>query len=145
MSSSFAMRCPKCGSANYSISRDPHAYSMPEEFRLIFSCACGKQLFGMQVVEEHNRQERAHNAARSGAAATPPVETPMVSVKATPAPRTTAAAVPQAGVESCAWHECEKPRRPRSKYCSRACSNKNARHRFKQRKNAGEKSDREAA
>ena len=33
----------------------------------------------------------------------------------------------------CAWPGCKKPRRPNSKYCSRACSNKNARSRHKQR------------
>jgi hypothetical protein len=30
---------------------------------------------------------------------------------------------------TCAWHECDEPARERSKYCSRECSNKNARHR----------------
>lgn len=35
---------------------------------------------------------------------------------------------------TCAWHECDKPSRPRSIYCSRACSNKNARWRHKLRK-----------
>lgn len=34
----------------------------------------------------------------------------------------------------CAWHECSKQARPRSKYCSRNCSNKNARARHKARK-----------
>ena len=34
----------------------------------------------------------------------------------------------------CAWHECNKQARPRSKYCSRNCSNKNARARHKARK-----------
>ena len=34
----------------------------------------------------------------------------------------------------CAWHECSKTARPRSKYCSRNCSNKNARARHKARK-----------
>ena len=32
-----------------------------------------------------------------------------------------------------AWHECNEPARPRSKYCSRNCSNKNARARHKTR------------
>ena len=34
----------------------------------------------------------------------------------------------------CAWDDCEEPRRPTSKYCSRACSNKNARARHQRRK-----------
>lgn len=28
--------------------------------------------------------------------------------------------------ERCAWHKCENPRAPRSKYCCRTCSNRNA-------------------
>jgi len=44
-------------------------------------------------------------------------------------------------VEICAWHPCNRAARPGSKYCSRACSNKNARWRYKQRKS----SEREAA
>ncbi len=37
------------------------------------------------------------------------------------------------GDQVCAWPGCEKPRRSNSKYCSRACSNKNARARHKTR------------
>ena len=33
----------------------------------------------------------------------------------------------------CAWHNCSNPARPRSKYCSRNCSNKNARARHNKR------------
>lgn len=47
--------------------------------------------------------------------------------------------------ELCAWHNCTRGpangravRRKNSKYCSRACSNANARWRFKQRKKDGE-------
>ena len=34
----------------------------------------------------------------------------------------------------CAWHECDSPATGKSKYCSRNCSNKNARARYKARK-----------
>ncbi|MED5373191.1 MAG: hypothetical protein VX899_19390 [Myxococcota bacterium] len=37
------------------------------------------------------------------------------------------------GWEKCAWESCRKGRRPRSKYCSRNCSNKNARARHAKR------------
>ena len=47
--------------------------------------------------------------------------------------------------ELCAWHNCTRGpgggravRRKNSKYCSRACSNANARWRFKQRKKDGD-------
>ena len=33
----------------------------------------------------------------------------------------------------CDWRECQNPARKTSKYCSRACSNKNARWRYKKR------------
>ena len=33
-------------------------------------------------------------------------------------------------VNECAWKSCDKEARPRSKYCSRECSNKNARSRY---------------
>ena len=38
------------------------------------------------------------------------------------------------GWEKCAWDTCKRGRRPRSKYCSRNCSNKNARSRHARRK-----------
>ena len=34
----------------------------------------------------------------------------------------------------CAWRSCESPSRERSKYCSRTCSNKNARERYRKKK-----------
>ena len=37
------------------------------------------------------------------------------------------------GVQLCAWKDCGKPARPNSKYCSRNCSNKNARWRHRPR------------
>lgn len=37
---------------------------------------------------------------------------------------------------SCAYEGCDKPARDGSKYCSRACSNRNARKRHKERKAA---------
>ncbi len=52
----------------------------------------------------------------------------------TEAKKATKAAVESAvGTEECAWPGCAKPARKNSKYCSRACSNKNARHRHKLR------------
>jgi len=36
--------------------------------------------------------------------------------------------------DKCAWPPCAKRKRPRSKYCSRNCSNKFARHRHRQRR-----------
>ena len=41
---------------------------------------------------------------------------------------------PEADVKICAWEECDNPSRSNSKYCSRECSNKNARARHRERK-----------
>ena len=63
--------------------------------------------------------------------------TPAVTpkVKAAPKAPTKAELAKAAGVTVtiCAWHDCDEPARPRSKYCSRNCSNKNARARHKAR------------
>jgi hypothetical protein len=64
-----------------------------------------------------------------------PMAAPLV---AAPSP---AAAI--ASLEVCAWHECESERRKNSKYCSRECSNKNARARYR-RKKSDPKKDRQA-
>ena len=54
------------------------------------------------------------------------------------APHEEAAAVARpGGARRCALPGCENPARPRSKYCSRACSNRNARARYAARR-AGE-------
>ena len=37
-------------------------------------------------------------------------------------------------VKICEWHRCENPAAPRRKYCSKACSNKNARKAYRERK-----------
>jgi len=48
--------------------------------------------------------------------------------------RTAVAAPPAPAVSACAWTDCEEPPRSNSKYCSRSCSNKNARLRHSQRR-----------
>lgn len=217
----FNMKCPKCGSETFSITRDERTYSqMDEVFQLVFSCRCGKQMFGQSVIEEYNRQKREWETSRTGtvqadrerlakeraskktrealreafayrqsylherqreiqaaksrqgdepwrdrvapvvasaanSAAKKKAPTysggglsraaaPTAPVAAAPAAvqpvvvspvviEPTSEAVP--AEEMCAWPGCGKRRRPRSKYCSRACSNKNARARYKARKN----------
>ena len=78
---------------------------------------------------------------RSPVAEVPPVAEPTASpakakAKAEPRKASKAAeAAPQAeaGENQCSWPGCGKIARKNSKYCSRACSNKNARHRHKLR------------
>jgi hypothetical protein len=63
--------------------------------------------------------------------------------KKTSTPRVEVAQVADGAVEKCAWFKCTKgpnggpaDSRPRSKYCSRACSNSSARYRHKIRAKA---------
>jgi len=239
---SFRMSCPKCGTRNYNITRDVRTSAAQDAVAgLVYSCRCGKQMFGDAVVKEHERQQRefeessadrsaedharrqaeldeqrrqaqlqeafdyrrefvarrqAEDAAREEArrveedrawreriakvagdddddvvrpvrppraapkapparpAAPPPAAKPAKPVAKPVAPplaeQVTPASTPAPAAASkpaepsddddgedggpCAWHECDKMARPRSKYCSRECSNKNARLRHKQRR-----------
>ena len=84
------------------------------------------------------KSSRPPEAMRPG-----PVER-VVEVK--PAPVSARTARPQAaaspGFVECAWDECNGPRRKNSKYCSRECSNKNARARYRTKaKKPGSKKD----
>ena len=69
-------------------------------------------------------------------ATTPPAAAPAAPTK-TPAKPAAAASKTApalvAGGVICAWPDCQEHARPRSKYCSRNCSNKNARARHKSR------------
>ncbi len=50
--------------------------------------------------------------------------------------RPAVAAQPETLLASCEWHKCDNGARPGSKYCSRKCSNKNARARYLKRQQA---------
>ncbi|MCB9691408.1 MAG: hypothetical protein H6736_06280 [Alphaproteobacteria bacterium] len=54
----FRMACPKCKSYSFTVRRDQRAYvHKSQPFELVFSCRCGKQLFGEQIQEEYDRQK----------------------------------------------------------------------------------------
>ncbi len=105
--------------------------------RRSYTCViCGKS----RTVDEY-REEMAELRTYAAApvspaanAAPPPAEvTPEVAP--VPVAPKVAQAVPVAET-TCAWHACDAPPRAASKYCSRNCSNKNARFRHAQRKSA---------
>lgn len=84
------------------------------------------------------RPDRFHfPAPRPAPVPQPPVEQAVEPEATQAAPREPEApAPPAAEAETCAWEGCEEPARESSKYCSRRCSNKNARARYKARKAA---------
>jgi hypothetical protein len=167
----FKLTCPKCASTDYSIERDRRIRTLADPAAgLIFSCRCGKQLFGSQVVEVYKRQQKAWEAGqvarekekrvreetlrrqqdgqrpyrdpvtyrgapeREHAEASRPSPSPQGRTWLQQVDEESESAVPSEEQTVCAWHPCQKPARPGSKYCCRACSNKNARWRYKQRK-----------
>jgi len=153
----FRMACPKCQTTNFSIERDNRSYApRGQMFEMIFSCRCGKQLFGDQIEAEYLRQqtlfESNQQARKAEIASSPPPQPTRVPATAAVVPSAALdetwvepkaetesddhSGVEHGGDNSCEWHSCANPPRPNSKYCSRDCSNKNARLRYKKRKNA---------
>lgn len=163
----FRFRCPKCNSTSFSIERDSRSYAARGQMHeMIFSCRCGKQLYGESIEKEYMRQksewetqqaERRREPPRRTQAdddaykreredrtrrATAEAEAKQARQKeedrqwrervATKKPSETTEVA--AGSSVCEWKDCDNPARPNSKYCSRDCSNKNARHRYKRRK-----------
>jgi len=174
----FKLLCPKCHSTDYSIERDRRIRTLSDPAAgLIFSCRCGKQMFGPNVEEEYKKQFRIWEAeqtskSRGGKSQRPePLNREEERRHAEVAhgadddldeddddldddegddnghghahedSSEEASTTVSAEGESCQWHGCNKIVRAGSKYCSRACSNKNARSRYKQRKGG----EREAA
>lgn len=162
----FKMHCPKCLGYDYSIERDNRTFgAVAQAFELIFHCRCGKQMFGEQLIKEYDRQEKEFKSGHSDGEYTP---SPNASVNADlqrlRRPEVHALAEghamaveelhktegsPEArlvvGDQMCTWPGCDKPARPNSKYCSRACSNKNARARHKARQKKVKKPAKHAA
>lgn len=186
--SSFKMKCPKCDSLSYSIERDPRNYAQRgQTAELIFSCRCGKQLFGDQIQAESDRQQALYEAEMA-APSQEEIErrqaakereereralreafeyqsrylvekrkadaeaarlreearlrewkervarqgmVPDVKLPEPPAPKVVVE--PALVGQPCEWPGCCNTARAGSKYCSRECSNKNARARHKQR------------
>ena len=170
----FKMVCPKCGGPNFSIQQDKHFSAYKDRsFGLIFHCRCGRQLFGAQVSQEHDRQKKVFEADLEGRVQAEREREQALIAKQSKedafreamAYRARYLAKKQEEAEAaeqrrreekrlqweekvsrvaqegdteqvCAWKPCTNPVRPHSKYCSRTCSNKNARWRHKQRKRA---------
>ena len=65
-----------------------------------------------------------------GQMARPKAEQPQKRVAPMPVVEVPAAST----TPKCEWHSCAKPARAGSKYCSRECSNRNARARYRARK-----------
>jgi len=171
----FKLLCPKCHSTDYSIERDRRIRTLSDPAAgLIFSCRCGKQMFGPSVEEEYKKQFRIWETEQTSKSRGGKIQRPEPLNREEErrnaeaalsgdddlddddddlddegddhdhghdAPSEDGESTASTDGESCQWHGCSKIVRAGSKYCSRACSNKNARSRYKQRKGG----EREAA
>ena len=134
----FKMQCPKCGSTSLYLEEDQKAFVGGGRHQVQLHCyMCGKVIYGQDSIEaEYKKQHSvwlsAHGDAVGVAAASQSTEpeTPLDSKDRDQAEEaeSTDSSMPQ-----CAWRDCNKTARPRSKYCSRNCSNKNARSRYSRR------------
>lgn len=59
-------------------------------------------------------------------AETPPLPPVKLYIRLNPGPRNI--------LKKCAWHRCDNVSRQNRKYCSKACSNRNARRCYRERK-----------
>ena len=158
----FVFCCPKCGiSTHYHVGSQGAGYTpdtaAPTETRWhdkVFACLCGKRLYANAIPEEYDRQETSFYAAQTRAqqdarrarraklaeqrkekereedAAR---QARIQARKDGPEPEPPTGEQQHLGVP-CGFGGCENFRRENSIYCSRSCSNKNARARHAARK-----------
>ena len=138
----YTPHCPKCGSrAGFRVERDQYS-SAGSRDDSILRCRCGFFLYGRGAIQSLIALQQAAflksaEASREEAKTKKAANTiPTLSV---------AKRAKQSSEESisiCAWVFCTKgsggvpaSKRENSKYCSRDCSNRNARHRWKKKNN----------
>lgn len=155
---SWKMTCPKCFSNNLELERDRRVAGIRGPHQVQLHCiTCGFVLYGEKAVQEEcdrqytaflrernlspedveptrRSEPEAAPAARSESSAASGSKNAAASSAAKHDNGTGTNEAPAEGLEMCAWDGCGKVARPRSKYCSRNCSNKNARARHAKRK-----------
>ena len=108
----MSVLCPKCQTSYTWIETDPHSGGTP-----MLRCRCGLCIYGMGAVERivQDQQEEAERHRKRDLEKALVIEEERIA-------------------NQCAWATCGNERRPTSKYCSRDCSNKNARARHQKRR-----------
>ena len=114
------IKCSKCGSMTW-IDRDDASGGQP-----VMRCRCGLYVYGESAVRSAVMAYREDEEASRRAALEMEIERQAREVER------------QSVVVSvhCSWDTCSKMKRKNSKYCSRDCSNKNARARHAARRSA---------
>lgn len=152
----FLPVCPKCASTDTDLYQDRTISGRPFPHCAVFHCrCCGYRLMGQPAVDYTNRLMAEHQAAEKALAVERlrrleeeralrleeeirRVEEARAKAEAKAQAAERRKVLPFPSVASpptgpCAWAACENSRREKSIYCSRNCSNKNARARHKAR------------
>ena len=127
----FLPTCPKCESTAVSMERDPKWSGMGWPHDALFHCfTCGHRLYGKSAVAHTTLEQAKHEADETRRAQEAAAKSERQRQR-----KEEARLRRERKVISfqCAWGECHLPRREKSIYCSRDCSNKNARARHASR------------
>ncbi len=138
---SFTPYCPKCeGTSGLRVERDQYSTAGGSD-NSILRCRCGFFLFGKGAIDNLLAAQHTQYLTEIASVAPPPQQ------KSANAPTKKPDLVvlktsSEEELTDCAWAFCTKgpdgvpsQRRTKSKYCSRDCSNRNARHRWKAKNN----------
>lgn len=159
----YRMPCPKCCSRSTCFSECKDRWTLPFPQNVEYSCyTCGLKLLGEKAVElaqkalkgkaelekveaaKKRAEEEKRHAAAEAALEKARLKKTADARKAESLERKRARdreyrrklRAVRAESDECFWVECSNKARQTSKYCSRACSNKNSRARAKARKAA---------
>ncbi len=133
----FKMQCPKCGSTSLYLEEDQKAFVGGGRYQVQLHCyMCGKVIYGQDAIEKEYKKQHGEWLATGDGEGIAARGSDDLGEDVSDESSTDSGAVPKGGSSSekeCAWRDCNKAARPRSKYCSRNCSNKNARSRYSRR------------
>ena len=129
----FNFRCSNCNSTGVEFHKDTYGSGN------YLSCRCGWQYYGLdRIAALHEEQKATYDTEIAASAISERKEAVQATARCAVAIRLPK--VIDIAIKLCAWETCGKGklgrkavRRGKSKYCSRDCSNRNARHRYRMR------------
>lgn len=132
----FRFRCSNCGSTDVEIYKDRNGYGKD-----YLNCRCGWQYYGLEKIAALYREQKDDYDQRSAQdLILARKEARRARERAAKIAKERQAKVIELSSKLCAWGSCDKGtrggravKRESSKYCSRDCSNRNARHRYRLR------------
>lgn len=131
----FLPTCPKCDSTAVSMERDPKWSNRGWPNDALFRCTtCGHRLYGKDALAHITLEQKRHQDEEVRRAQEAEAERQRKEEERQRKEEERLRREHEVISFQCAWGECELPRREKSVYCSRECSNKNARARHAARR-----------